>query len=53
MRKKYEDNDQFKALVERLTPYLFQNDVWDPMKAKTWSGDGKCTAKGGKPYISK
>ena len=37
LRKKYEDNEEFKALVERLIPYLFQNDVWDPMKAKEWN----------------
>ena len=23
--------------MERLIPYLFQNDVWDPMKAKEWN----------------
>ena len=34
LKRKYADNDQFKALVEHLTPYLFQNDAWDPMKEK-------------------
>ena len=37
LKRKYADNDQFKALVEHLTPYLFQNDAWDPMKEKEWN----------------
>ena len=36
LKRRYADNDQFKALVESLMPYLFQNDAWDPMKGKEW-----------------
>ena len=39
LKRRYADNDQFKALVESLMPYLFQNDAWDPMKEKEWNVD--------------
>ena len=39
LKRRYADNDQFKALVESLTAYLFQNDAWDPMKEKEWNVD--------------
>ena len=41
LRNKYARNDQFKAMVEKLTPYLFQDDKWDPKQIEQSAAEWK------------